>query len=374
MDYGPGGHANTACDKSGTSAMVEQSPLVERSVKHPKVSVVIVNWNGREVLRECLAAVCAQCYPNFHVIVVDNGSTDGSVACVREQFPEVEVLELGDNRGFAGGNNAGIQKALADAEVEYVALLNNDATAADCWLKELVNQAEKNARAGMVASKLLYADGRNTINSVGTTILKDGFATHLGGKEVDRGQYDNVEQVFAPCAAAALYRRAMLEEVGLFDEDFFAYCEDVDLAWRARLMGWDCVLSPKALVYHVRSVTSRGYSEFKLFQIERNRLWVLVKNYPLRNLMLSPLYTLYRLLLMYRASAHRGTEVSEYSENIPLHRIAFVLLKAWMSATMDIFGLLKKRRRIQSSKRVSPHQIAQWFDQYSAPMREVVRR
>jgi len=346
---------------------------VKRTGEYPKASVIIVNWNGKIYLKDCLLSVLDQTYPDYEVILVDNGSTDGSVAFIEKDFPEIHLIRLDRNYGFAKANNIGIEKALKDKRTEYVALLNNDAYVDRRWLEELVACAEKSENAGMVASKILFA-GLNTINSIGTIILKDGSPAHLGGKETDRGQYDLTEETFAPCAAAALYTRRMLEDVGFFDEDFFAYMEDVDLGWRARLAGWRCTPAPNAYAYHKHSATSKRYSEFKIYQIERNRVYLLVKNFPAKYTFTSLFHTLHRFIIMYTLRKYEGTEVSRYFENVPSSRIIRALLKAWFDGLLGLKKCIRKRRIIQSRKRVSTKDIDQWFLKFSKPIYEVVSR
>ena len=217
--------------------------------------VIIPNWNGIDLIRECLRALAAQTLAH-RVIVVDNGSTDGSGEVVRAEFPEVELLEFSDNAGFAGGVNRGIRPALAQG-AEYIVLLNNDAVADPHWLEELVKAAEKDAQVGIVAAKIVTQDGKN-IDSTGDFYSVWGFPFPRGRGEVDRGQYDGADKrdVFGASGGASLYRATMLQEIGLFDERFFAYFEDVDISFRARLAGWKIRYAPEAKVRHYIGGTS----------------------------------------------------------------------------------------------------------------------
>ena len=255
------------------------------------VSVVIVNWNGRRYLEGCLSSVLSQTYPHFEVILVDNGSTDSSVEFVSQTFPQIRLIENHKNMGFAAGSNMGIKVAKGD----YIATINNDAQADRRWLEELVRPIEADQRVGMCASKMLFYHQPQLINSAGISLDKVGIAwdRKLGEPETDA---DSLREVFGPCAGAALYRRRMLEEVGLFDEDFFCYLEDVDLAWRARLRGWRSLYVPGAKVYHLHSATSGEGSHFKSYLRGRNKVWTIIKNYPNPHLLLwSPVIALYDL-------------------------------------------------------------------------------
>jgi len=211
---------------------------------------------------------------DFVVVVVDNGSSDGSLELLARDYPEVQVLALGENRGFAGACNAGIRAT----QSEFVALLNNDTAADPHWLAEVVAAFQRHPRAGIVASKMLLFDRRNTMHTAGDFYRVDGRPGNRGVWQRDVGQYDREEPVFSACGGSAAYRRTLLEEVGLLDEDFFFSCEDVDLAWRAQLAGWRCIYTPHAVVYHKLSATGGGPTAS--FYDGRNFIYLLLKNYP----------------------------------------------------------------------------------------------
>jgi GT2 family glycosyltransferase len=246
----------------------------------PRVAVVIPNWNGRRLLGACLSALCRQTFPDFEIILVDNGSTDGSVASVREYFSTVRVIGNEVNRGFAAGVNQGIRAS----DSPFVATLNNDTEVSPGWLAALVAAAEGDPRVGMWASKMLFADRPTVINSTGICLDRAGIAWDRRGGALDEGSEREPVEIFGPCGGAALYRRAMLDEIGLFDEDFFAYLEDVDLAWRARLAGWRCLYVPAARVLHCHSATAREGSPFKSYLLGRNKVRLILKNYPFARL------------------------------------------------------------------------------------------
>jgi len=242
----------------------------------PLVTIVVVNWNGRAYLEQCLSSLCAQTYPARDIVLVDNGSTDGSIDFVRERFPEVQIGALPHNVGFAAGNNF----AMREARGAYIALLNNDAYAEPEWLARMVEIAEQRPEVGLIACKLLYACDPQIINAAGLALDWAGFCWEWRGGTVDDPQESAIEECFGPSGAAALYRRAMLDEIGLFDEDFFAYAEDADLNWRALRAGWQCLYVPQARAYHVSSATAGEGSPFKVRLLGRNKIWLLVKNMP----------------------------------------------------------------------------------------------
>ena len=259
----------------------------------PRVSVVIVNLNGRAMLGDCLRSLWRQEYQDFEVVVVDNGSTDGSMEFLGSLSDRrLRTVALRVNRGFAAGCNAGIHAATG----EYIATLNNDAQAEPGWLEALVAVLDEDSHTGMCASKILFAGDRRRIDKVGHLIYMDGLNHGRGSGEVDTGQFDRVEEVLFPDAAAALYRREMLDQIGLFDELFFAYGDDADLGLRGRIAGWMCIYVPTALVYHIHSATAGEFSALKAFLIERNRIWVAIKLFPLPLLCVSPFFTALRFL------------------------------------------------------------------------------
>src|SRR2546428_1885549 len=242
--------------------------------------VVILNWNGGGSIRQCLQSVLHQTYATYRVVVVDNASTDGSRDIVRDEFPEVTLVPLPESLHFARGTNAGVREALRDPECAFIGTLNNDTRVDPEWLSELVRMA--GARVGMVASKMVFIDRPNVLNSTGVSIGPDGSAMDRGWNSVDEGQFDQAVDVFGPSAGAALYRRDVLDSVGLFDEDFFAYYEDLDLAWRTRFAGWEARFAPQAIVHHKYSASYGSGNPMKTYLCERNRVWNLVQNYPWR--------------------------------------------------------------------------------------------
>ncbi|MFA5357281.1 MAG: glycosyltransferase family 2 protein, partial [Candidatus Omnitrophota bacterium] len=263
-------------------------------MKNPLVSVIIVNFNGAKFLDSCLSSLKEQTYPNFEVIVVDNGSTDSSLKILEEGYRGfVTVIKNEINFGFSKGNNIGISQANG----EFVAILNNDTQADARWLEELISAAQTDKNTGMCATKVLFFCERDTIDSAGVNIFWDGMSRGRGRLKKDIGQYDGDREVLLPSGCAALYRKSMLQETGLFDEDFVAYCEDTDLGLRGRLAGYKCAFAPLAVVYHHYSGTAGRYSSFKAFMVERNHFWVALKIFPAPLLLLLPFFTVYRLAM-----------------------------------------------------------------------------
>jgi GT2 family glycosyltransferase len=240
----------------------------------PLASIVIPNWNGIQHLPVCLDALRTQTYPALEVILVDNGSSDGSQALVTERYPEVHLLALDRNLGLTGGNNAGFRAARG----EILISLNNDTEAEPYFVEALVTALADRPQAGMGAAKMRLFDRRDVLHSAGDGYGVDGIPFNRGVWQRDEGQFDEAGWIFGGCGGAVAYRRAMLDDVGLFDESFFMYCEDVDLNWRAQLAGWRCWYTPQAVVYHKLSATGGG--PIASFYTGRNTLWVVAKNYP----------------------------------------------------------------------------------------------
>ncbi len=220
----------------------------------PTAAVIIPNWNGKQHLRVCLDSLRRQTHPDFAVIVVDNGSTDGSLEMLRADYPEVAVLELDDNYGFVIASNRGAEIANADVLV----MLNNDTEAEPQWLEALCRSLAEHPEAGSAASKMLLFDRRDILHSAGDTIGAGYMPQNRGVWEVDEGQYDEEIDIFGPCGGAAAYRKEAWEQVGGFDERLFMYLEDVDIAWRLQEAGWRSVFAAEARVYHHLSATGGG--------------------------------------------------------------------------------------------------------------------
>ena len=332
------------------------------------VSAIVVNWNGREHLAVCLDSLLRQTLAGIEVVMVDNASGDGSVAFVRERFGErVRVVEQTRNLGYAGGLNAGI----AAARGRYLLALNTDTEVAPACLATLVAAADRWPNAGMFSPKILSFDDRDVLDNVGHLLYPDGLSRGRGRLEPDRGQYDGEEEIVLPSGCAVLLRRAMLADVGLFDADLFAYCDDTDLGLRARLAGWRCRAVPAAVVFHKYSMASAAYSPLKAFLVERNRAWVAVKCLPAPLLFASPLFTALRLAAQaWGALSRRGAAGRFASAHSPWELFA-VLLRAYAAALRGLPDALRKRRAVQRQRRVSTWETIGWLRRYGMGVREV---
>ena len=336
----------------------------------PMVSIIIVNWNGKRFLETNLSSVYAQTFQQFEVILIDNGSIDGSVELVRVNFTDVIIIENIENFGLARANNQGIEIARG----RYIATLNNDTEVDRDWLKNLAEAAESSGeKVGMWAPKILSMQERARIDSVGGLLIyRDGIARGRGRSEEDKGQYDRMEDILFPSACSALYRKDMLNEIGYFDEDFVAYCEDSDLGFRARFAGWNAVSVPDAVVYHHYSGSTGRYSETKAFLVERNHLWLAIKNFPVTMLAFTPFYTLWCWLVQATNLISGKGATSKYVREVSPAKAAFALINALISAVKGLPAILGKRMTVQKKRVMSSREVGIWFKKYGLSSSGVV--
>lgn len=303
-----------------------------------RVDIIVLNFDGLRLLGPCLDALRRQTFRDFHTLVVDNGSTDGSVRYLREHYPEVSVLALPSNLGFSGGNNRGIEATGS----EYVALLNNDTEAAPGWLQSLVDALDGFPEVGFCASRMVRLSDRRTIDTAGDVFYSHGVGGKRGsGEPAER--YGETRKVFGACAGAAIYRRRMLERTGLLDEELFAVDEDLDLSFRAQLLGYQCLYVPEAVVYHHVGASFARASGKAVELARRNMVEVLLKNMPasllVRNLL--PILGYYLAGDLRWAARGYGGEV----------------LRARWDNVRRLPRTLAKRREIQGSRTVDAGEL-----------------
>ncbi len=244
-----------------------------------RISVIIPNFNGEKLLPVCLDSLSKQTCRDFGTIVIDNGSSDGSVRLLEERYPEALLIKLHRNLGFAAAVNAGIRRSRS----ELVALLNNDTETYPDWLAELANALDERPDIAFCASKMMDFHNRSIIDSVGNCYALNGRSLPRGFLDEDSGQYERDEEIFGACAGAALYRRSLFDEIGFFDESFISYKEDVELDFRAQLRGLRCLYVPRAICYHIGGATTgRRKSDLAVRLSTRNSITTFVKNMPAR--------------------------------------------------------------------------------------------
>lgn len=302
----------------------------------PRISIIIPHLDGKHHLDGCLGSLRRQTFSDFEVILADNGSTDGTQAFIHEQYPEVRLIELGHNRGFTGACNAGFEVSHG----QIVILLNNDTEADPRWLERIAGAFQRHPQAGSIASKMLLFDQRDIFHTAGDFYTVGGIPGNRGVWQPDRGQYELEEPVFSACGGAAAYRRDMIDEIGFLDDDFFFSCEDIDLAWRAHLNGWQVIYEPTAIVYH-KLKASGGGSVNSSYYDGRNFLFVIWKNYPgsllrrnWRAILRSQLGLSVEALRSWRGKSARAR------------------LRGQIAGCLGLFKMLPKRRLIQAKRKV----------------------
>jgi hypothetical protein len=321
----------------------------------PKVSAIVVNWNGGEMLCEALSSLFAQTWPAMEVILVDNGSTDRSTDMAVGRFGDaLTVVKNGRNLGFAAGNNIGFTVAKG----EWFFLLNSDAVCDPGVVEELMNFVSDKPDAGQLACRVVKADHPHIFDSTGLLLYPDGVCRARGWEEKDLGQYDRAEEVLAPHGCACALRRTMIEQIGAFDEDFFCYLEDLDLGARGQLAGWKCWYVPGTRVRHRKSATAGNYSVFKAFHVERNRIFCLWKWMPRFLVFTAPLFTMNRYAMQaYAAYTHQGLS-AEFIKEYSAARLFIILLQGRLSALWRLPRILRKRKQISDKRKISTRE---WY-------------
>ena len=340
-----------ACTFWGNLQRYKLSDL--REVAFPKVTVVIVNWNGEQFIERCLAALLVQVVLPYEIILVDNASSDASLDIVRK-FPSVQLFVQSDNLGFARGNNLAI--AAASRESEWIALLNPDAFVEPRWLVSLLETANAHPDVDIFGSKLVNAADPAVLDGAGDAYHISGMVWRIGHGVRDASKSEHPREVFSPCAAAALYRRTALLEVGGFDEDFFCYIEDVDLCFRLRLAGYHCLYVPISVAHHVGSGTTGGRrSDFASYHGHRNLVWTYVKDMPgVLFWLFLPLHVALNLITIVWFCVHGQRKM---------------IFKAKADAVAGLPAMWRKRRLIQQSRTVSIFKIWKYLSKVWIPFR-----
>lgn len=322
------------------------APAVHPNSPYPKVSVVIVNWNGGELLLRCLADLAAQTCAPHEVIVIDNASSDGSAQKAAAQFPQVRVIEAGSNLGFAAGNNLAVKLAAPDSE--WIALLNPDAFPEPTWLQALLDAAQRHPDCALFGSRLMDAHNRDLLDGIGDVYHGSGLVWREAHGAAAVPALLQPKEIFSTCAAAGLYRKDVFLEVGGFDEDYFCYVEDVDLGFRYRLAGHRCLYVPDSVAYHVGSALTGKRSDFSVYHGHRNLVWTFVKDMPgaLLWLLLPWHLALNAVSLAYFTMQGQGNAI----------------WRAKRDALKGLPAVWRKRRALQSQRRASIAEIWRVLD------------
>lgn len=327
---------------------------------------MVVNWNRKELLRACLNSLKRQEGVPFEVIVVDNGSSDGSADMAERDFG-THVIRNTENRGFCAANNQGIEVARG----EFIGLLNNDAEAEPGWLAALWRACTEAPDVGMAASKIVVWEDPGVIDKAGHLIFPDGQNRGRGSGARDRGQFDRQEEVLWPDGCAALYRKAMLDQIGGFDEDFFAYGDDAELGLRARIAGWRCLYTPQAVVRHHRGSTLGKDSSRRLELIERNRLLLAIKLFPPSLLWLNPIYFALRLVAGALAAQRGAGDTAHFPGWAGKWKMARALVRGDFEALRLAPRIWRKRKQLARMRRLDSREVRRLILRHRLSWREV---
>ncbi|MBP1750101.1 MAG: hypothetical protein H6Q52_2640 [Deltaproteobacteria bacterium] len=334
------------------------------------VSVVLLNYNGIEFVEACIRSVLEQDYPDIEIIVVDNGSRDGSNDMIRERYHQVKLVETGQNLGYSAGNNLGIRLARG----EYVVILNNDTELEMTCISAMKRAIQKHPRYGACASKICLLSDKGLLDAAGIVVYPDGLSIGRGRLE-SADLYNREEEVFFASGCCSMYRKEMLDDIRLgndyFDEDFFIYGDDTDLGWRARLRGWRCIYTPGARLYHAHSAASGSYSHLKAFHVERNRIWILVKHFPLALILHGQFFTLVRYSFQaYGVLAGKGASGAFAKEHSSPGLLGLVF-KVYWSALKGLPKMWKKRGEIQKMRVITTRDIVNLLRSYGIRARDI---
>jgi GT2 family glycosyltransferase len=319
------------------------------------IAVIIPTYNGLKHLETCFDSLRKQTFNSVpfksevRIILVDNGSSDGSIEYTNIHYPEVEIIKLDKNYGFAKAVNEGIKYSLKDENIKRILLLNNDIECTDNFLEEMLKGFTEEY-TGSVACKMMNFYNRNTIDDAGDFIKLIGSPYARGHAEEDKGQYDTAEYIFGACAGAAFYRREVFESIGFFDEDFFAYYEDVDFSLRMQLAGYKCYYNPKAVCYHKRGATGNYVTGWMTMLCEKNLITLRIKNYPL-----SLYFRLTPLFMVGRIKRYYGFLRAK------MLKVFMGAIKGYIMGLANVPKSIFKRRKIQSMRKVDNEYIYSIF-------------
>lgn len=334
------------------------------------ISVVILNFNGKAWIKRCIDSILAQDYAHLQIIVVDNGSVDGSLALVKERYNEVLLVENGRNLGYSAANNIGIRCAQGD----YIVIMNNDTELERSCITAMKRAIDKDPRYGACASKIYLESEEGVLDAAGIVVFRDGLS--IGRGRLERADfYNREEEVFFASGCCLMARTSMLEDIKLgndyFDEDFFMYADDTDLGWRAGLRGWKTIYTPQARLVHAHSAAAGTYSALKAFHVERNRIWITVKYFPLDLLICSQTYTLQRYFFQaYAALTGKGASGAFAREHSRI-KLLWVLGKVYVDAIKGLPKMLAKRKEIQKRRLISSHDMQTLMTLYGISAREI---
>lgn len=335
-------------------------------MKSGLVSVVCVNWNGEAYIERTLTSVLNQSYKPVEIIVVDNLSSDKSVNIIKTRFPQVRMIETGTNLGWPAGLNAGIEASSG----EYVVPINNDLWMDDRCIEEMVLAVNKDPRFGSVASKVYLDKDKSLVEVAGVGVYLDG-SSYARGRLEPKDHYNAEEEVFCASDCCCLYRKSMLDEIGPYDGRFFLYAEETEMGWRYQLAGWRCIYTPRAIAFHEHSASSKGYSPMKAFHVERNRIWVAVRYYPLWMVMfVVPWFSFYRYAYQVILSVRgKSGSLTRFRENYSVLACLRIIIKVHLAAFRHLPHYFMMRAK--TPVRISAHARRDIFRKYGCSTKDL---
>jgi GT2 family glycosyltransferase len=344
-----------------------------RSAPRPPVTALVLNWQGRRVVADCLRSLQEQDYPALEILVVDNASTDGSADMIRRDFPGVRLHVNERNLGFGGGNNAGINLC----RTPYILMVNNDTRLAPDAVRRLVDALEARPDAGS-ATPLIILASTGRVDGTGIVVCPDGLALGRGRSDPVEAHREPAETFYAS-DCLCLYRAAMLDALRLpggelYDEDFFAYADETDMGWRAQRLGWKSLYVSDAVVYHHHAASSGSVSPFLVRLVERNRIWVAVKNFPTWLILFGAAWSVYRTAWQVAGAlagrGRAGAMGAQYSKR----EVAAIFAQAYREALAGLTKMLGKRNAIMRTGRLGPRRIREIFRRFGIGARDIALR
>jgi GT2 family glycosyltransferase len=338
---------------------------LQQGMQERRVAAIVVNYNGGEHVLECLRSLQKQTV-RLEIVVVDNCSSDDSPAKIRQLFPDVRLIESPINGGWGIGCNQGIEAT----DSTYIALVNNDAYLDERCIEEMVRGIEADPKYGACASKILLWQDHDRIEVAGLVMYPDGTAVGRGRLQSAK-LYGDVEEVFCANDCCCLYRRKMIDHIGLYDPDFFMYCDETDIGWRHQLAGWRCIYNPSAVAYHAHSAAAGDYSDFKAYHVERNRLFLVMKYFPWPAMLKAFPLSFYRYLTQWRLSRGGTGALAKYREQSSLWHGLKILMRAHFDALRKAPTMFARRRAYRKDRVMTAREQARLYDRFGMTTRQV---
>jgi len=333
------------------------------------ITILIVNFNGSAYIRKCLESFKDQQNPSCRIIVIDNGSQDDSPSIVANEYSDIELVRMPENNGYGAAINEGLKRTSS----EIVVIANNDLFIDSHWSQKIYKAFSGYKKCGQIASKVLYWDEPQRINSAGTLIYSDLTAVNKGLDEIDNGQYDQVQEVFGAYGAIIAFRRCVFETIGYFDEEYFLFKEEDDITLRMRRAGWSSLFIPEAKVYHKRSANTKMFSPLKLYYSERNRIWNVMKHLSLHCVITTLPAVLLRYLANFSTGLGKSSRKGKAMAKARKVTLVFTIFHAWISAFKEAPVMLKRRKEYQKWSALKYRDVRKMMNNYKAILEHMTR-